>query len=399
MDHAVHKLSACSTPKRYSDLANRKDRVTWERAYQKEIDAIESVGEFKVVPRRSIPAHESILPIKELFTIKADGRYKARIVVRGDLEPVENDQLYSPTASMEALRVLLAICAARELKYATLDVKNAYLYGKSSSPIYISLPDGHPDNDGSNIWMSNTAIYGLREAPKLWHATLHKVLLELKFKACPVDPCIYKRDDIILLLYVDDMLFIAPETHQLQELVKNLSKRFEVKVDWSPSRFLGFNIRQLADGILIDQCDKIEIMSKAFSMEKSRPTSVPMASTLDNIEQGELLKSKKVYQSLLGGLLYVNLGTRPEICYAINILSRMASKPTSTHLAYLRKVLQYLTHNKNYGIVFRKGKGSKEKIKITLEVDASYASGPHRKSTYGYVLFMNGSPVMFRTKH
>ena len=37
-------------------------------------------------------------------------------------------------------------------------------------------------------------------------------------------------------------------------------------------------------------------------------------------------------------------------------------------------------------------------VEIEMEVDASYASGPERKSLYGFIIWMNKAPVMFRTK-
>lgn len=126
-------------------------------------------------------------------------------------------------------------------------------------------------------------------------------------------------------------------------------------------------------------------------MEESKPTRLPMMANLDVTHTGG-----RLYQSLLGGLLHVNLGTRPDICFAINALSRVTKEATSTHLAYLRKVLQYLRHNNNCELYFKFS--TSKTVKLELEVDASYASGPERKSLYGFIIWMNNAPVMFRTK-
>ena len=138
-------------------------------------------------------------------------------------------------------------------------------------------------------------------------------------------------------------------------------------------------------------------MASAFSMNNSRPTRIPMATNLDlSYIGGDPMPSKKLYQSLLGGLLHINLGSRPDICFAINSLSRETNQATTAHLACLRKVLQYLYHNNDWGLFYHHSK--KTKLDITVEVDASYASGPQRRSTFGYIIYINKTPVMFRTK-
>jgi hypothetical protein len=51
---------------------------------------------------------------------------------------------------------------------------------------------------------------------------------------------------------------------------------------------------------------------------------------------------KKHYQSIVGSLIFIAMGTRPDISQAVSMLSRFNSRPTSTHLTVAKRVLRYL---------------------------------------------------------
>ena len=78
----------------------------------------------------------------------------------------------------------------------------------------------------------------------------------------------------------------------------------------------------------------------------------------------------------------MNLGTRPDVSYAVNALSKRTKVATKTHLRLLKKVLSYLNQTKNLGILFKRN----VELKISLMCDASWATGENRKSIYGYLV-------------
>lgn len=68
--------------------------------------------------------------------------------------------------------------------------------------------------------------------------------------------------------------------------------------------------------------EKIEKMKSAFNLESNKNIEVPMQNGLDLDQNNGDVLFDKTFQSLLGGLLYVNLGTRPDISFSVNALSR-----------------------------------------------------------------------------
>jgi hypothetical protein len=61
----------------------------------------------------------------------------------------------------------------------------------------------------------------------------------------------------------------------------------------------------------------------------------------------------KWYQRAVASLMYAMLGTRPDIVYAVSVVSRVASKPTQAHKATVTRILRYLRKTVDYVLVIR----------------------------------------------
>ena len=60
------------------------------------------------------------------------------------------------------------------------------------------------------------------------------------------------------------------------------------------------------------------------------------------------------YQSVVGSLLYAAMATRPDIAYAVGVLSKFCANPDESHLTAAIRVLRYLKGTINYGIKYEK---------------------------------------------
>ena len=82
--------------------------------------------------------------------------------------------------------------------------------------------------------------------------------------------------------------------------------------------------------------------------------------------------------------------TRPNITYAVSVISRYMEHPTEMHLLAAKRILRYLQGTTDFGLWYKKGEQS-ELIGLT---DSYYARDQDdRKSTYGYA-FMFGSAAI-----
>lgn len=102
----------------------------------------------------------------------------------------------------------------------------------------------------------------------------------------------------------------------------------------------------------------------------------------------------KMYRSLVGRLLYAT-HTRPDISYAVGILSRFVSSPSKLHFDAGKRVLRYLRGTQNYGIWYSRS----SKCKLVGFSDSDWAGcAEDRKSTTGMIFNIRTGAVSWGSK-
>ena len=389
-------------PKHYNDLSNRLDGSHWDKAYDKETEKQTTVGKMKVVKR---PKGVQVIPLLELFTKKFDNItleniYKVRFVARGDLEHGNEDRVtYTVVASLDVIRLIVAIAVKFGFVIRQADVSTAFLYGLLDRTIYVQLPAKLREKYGNEyVWSTNRSIYGLTDAPRAWNSCLNQYLLEYGFVKCPVEESLYyfERDDvkIYLIIYVDDMLYMGNNGEALDMFEEEFQEKFALKISRKAEKFVGMNIEYHDDGIKLHQGDYAKKILKTFESKDSKKYLTPLENKLVMMDEGKVLEDTKLYQSIVGALLYLNQGTRPDLSYSVNQLSKFTKKPTLTHLKNAKRVVKYLNGIEEKGLLFKK----RSTMDITVYVDAEYGRHQKGKSVYGYVIMFNDTPIMFKTK-
>ena len=98
------------------------------------------------------------------------------------------------------------------------------------------------------------------------------------------------------------------------------------------------------------------------------------------------------FPELVGALLHLARGTRPDIANACRVLSKFLTRHNKTHWIAALRVLRYLKGTSNYGLVFD---GTlQDQVTYQLYSDASFANtDEERKSVTGYTVMMAGGPI------
>ena len=161
-----------------------------------------------------LPKGRKAIPCRWVFVVKPGARYKARLVAKGFKQQagIDYDEIFSPVARFESLRLLLAHAALHDWEVEALDVKTAFLYGELEEEIYMEQPKGFvvPGME-DKVCHLKKVIYGLKQAGRQWNKKLHSALLELGFQRVEADAGVYinrrhKGESLILIVYVDDIL-------------------------------------------------------------------------------------------------------------------------------------------------------------------------------------------------
>jgi hypothetical protein len=100
---------------------------------------------------------------------------KARLVARGFIqrEGIDFEEVFAPVAHMESVRLLLALATAKDWRVHHLDVKSMFLNGELAKTVFVKQAPGFAVKGAEHkVLRLLKALYGLRQAPWAWNATL-----------------------------------------------------------------------------------------------------------------------------------------------------------------------------------------------------------------------------------
>jgi len=101
------------------------------------------------------------------------------------------------------------------------------------------------------------------------------------------------------------------------------------------------------------------------------------------------------YLALVGSLMYAAIGTRPDISYAVGLLSSYNANPRTRHLTAAKRVLRYLKKTKDLKLVYT---GTTGKHDLHGFVDSDWAKSQDRKSIGGYAFMLGNAAISWSSK-
>ena len=135
----------------------------------------------------------------------------------------------------------------------------------------------------SHVCRLKKALYGLKQAPRAWYGRIDGFLVRLGFTKSDADSILYYKvvegDTLILVLYVDDLFLIGVE-RLVTWFKEQLFLEFEMKDLGLMHFFLGLEIWQWLDAILVSQGRYTIDILRSFGMMDCKSMSTPMTLNL-----------------------------------------------------------------------------------------------------------------------
>ena len=362
---------------------------------------INSLNENKTWKLVNKPTDKKAIEVKWVYKQKDDKTFKARLVARGFQQENCYDDIYSPVSKMHTFKILLAYCCKNNLHIEQMDVETAFLNGRVKGEVYVQQPPGYNDGSGK-VYKLYRSLYGLKESPRQWYECINKFLIDLNFIRCKVDYCLYylklNNTNIYLLLFVDDILICGQNKIEIQNLKLKLSNRFKIKDLGKINTYIGIKVDYLVNSkeMSLNQTSYIESLAIKYNILESKIYQTPMETNL-KLYQSENVDFNLKYRNLIGALLYISTGTRPDISFSVNFLSRFQNCYDKTHYKYALRVLKYLYHTKDLKLTFNFTNSCNNEM-LDCFVDSDWASDViDRKSTFGYLIRFYGNIIFWKT--
>ena len=413
VEHAL--LSVNFTPTSYKDAIHDTNSTLWIKAINEELRALESLNTWTIIDGLAVHPH-NILSTKWVFKLKEDEngivtKYKARLVVKGyeQQKGVDFFDTFSPVARLSSIRTLLSVATKLGMHIHQMDVNTAFVNAVVNEDIFVQCPDGLviPPN---HLLKLNKALYGLKQAPREWNSTIHAFIISLGFQRSKADACIYmkKSEDILIYfaLYVDDILLACTSEAIINEHKQQITNRYSVKDLGVIKYFLGLQIDRdmMNNTITINQSHFIDRILDRFGFSNCNPSNTPSNISIKltsemsiKNEEDDTLMKKTPYREAVGSLMYLMIGTRPDLAYAVSNVSRFMEHPGPAHWNAVKQIFRYLKGTSRQTI--RYGRSTDTDNNIIAYCDADWAGDSDScRSTTGYVTFYNHGPITWNSR-
>ena len=411
----VHRDQLPSPPKTYAEFLRHPHQREFRQAMDVEFNTLESRGTFKKVPKSD---NIAIIPTKWVWTYKFDEKgylikFKARIVARGDLQPMNNQEVYASTLALKTFRTLLAIICNFDWITLQLDAVNAFVHVPIDQLVHVAFPPGLEGTD--NILQLLRALYGLRTSPLLWLKDLTSTMRRLDFMEVPDDPCLFVHNSkpIMAFFYVDDIVLTSPEDlrQELYHIRDQLMKSYEIREIGPLNHFLGARVirDRKARKLWLTQADYIEKITKKFHLEHATVTHVPLPmESIPKWDQQASTNQITGYQQRVGSALWAAIFSRPDIARACSLLSEHNTNPSPQARRGIDQVLAYLNSTKDLAIEFCGGPFTDQHTGfiesndidqcLRVSSDAAYADDTTtRRSTQGMLITLFNGPIAWKS--
>ena len=136
---------------------------------------------------------------------------------------------------MASVRTVLCLAALLNLYVSGVDFTNAFLNAPLDEDVYVSAPPSQPPLEHGYVYKLQRALYGLKQSPRAWNATLHLYLTsECGLKRLHSEHCLYMSKDmdsgsvVIICVYVDDLIIAYSDQQYFEKFIAVLTSKFKI---------------------------------------------------------------------------------------------------------------------------------------------------------------------------
>ena len=397
----------------------------WLEALKKEYGGLRNQGVFDEVERSSVPLGTKVVPTQLLFNIKADGTFKVRIVVRGDLTTAGEHYLETKSSmvSLDTVRMIVALAAGSDMILLSTDFSQAFLNAMLDDPkLYCALPELPLEMRGGDFGVGgktraahvHKAWYGLPQAPRCWQQHLMRYLLDSE----KIGATLFVHDRnafewewnghrLIGCIHVDDVLFAVSSLDIRDEFMRRLRSEFLVTGgDEEATTFCGLEIERNWDKrtVTLTQNTFARKLMDKYEMWDSQPECTPArvgGAKLVPATEKQSEEDTFDYAICLGDLAWYSR-TNPGLSFVVHDLARFMQNPGPEHVEAAYRVLRYILGHLDAGLTYH---GSTEVLyqpydhlnKLIATFDADF---PHDgvKATSGAAVLLNGAAISWKTR-
>ncbi|GFU22246.1 retrovirus-related Pol polyprotein from transposon TNT 1-94 [Trichonephila clavipes] len=171
----------------------------------------------------------------------------------------------------------------------------------------------------------------------------------------------------------DDIIIFGKEMENVNFCITIIAENFDLKIMGKTKKLLGIEFEEIGNSLFIHQRSYIRRLCEIYEKYKYPVSSLPISK---------------------GSLSFIAIRTRPDIMYAVNVLSQFQANPGIKHWNCLLRLLGYLKYTQEYKLELSKVKS----LKLRCYSDSDFATNrDDRVSMGGFITFIDETPISWRT--
>ncbi|KAG3043973.1 hypothetical protein PC121_g22208 [Phytophthora cactorum] len=275
-----------------------------------------------------LPNGQRAIGTKWVFKIKrkADGsieKYKVRLVAKGFKQKygIDYTETFSPVVKYVTLRMVIAIAKYFGWPLDQLDVVTAFLYGIMKEQVFCIVPEGVELDGNFDCLELVKAIYGLKQASRVWNETFDEFVCSIGFQVSSSDPCLYIKvvdgHCVLVMVYVDDVLITGSSPELIARTKTDLKTRFEMTDSGKCAFVLGIELVDGPDGS-VTMCQRryVDDILKHFAMDECKAVVSPVDMSTRLVPSDAETKVNAPFREAVGALMHLMTATRTDIAQA-----------------------------------------------------------------------------------
>ena len=149
-------------------------------------------------------------------------------------------------------------------------------------------------------------------------------------------------NQLLICLYVDDLIVTGSDVNEIEAFKSQMMSEFEMSDLGKLTYFLGMEFTEVAGGLMMHQMKYASDILKRFNIMNCNPSSSPAETNVKLVMNEEEEPAIPIlFKQIVGSLRYL-CNSRPDIAYAVGIISRFMSEPRVSHLLAAKRVMRYI---------------------------------------------------------
>jgi hypothetical protein len=420
MRDPVAFMSATDEDTMYYDQAMRApDKKNFVEAIVKEVNDHITSNHWVFIPRSQVPKGikvlDSVWSMKRKRDIKTRKVYKhkARLNVHGGQQEfaVNLFETFSPVVNWFSVRLIFTLSLLSVWSTKQVDFVLSYPQAPIEFDMYMNLPKGIQMANGdrnTHVIKLLKNLYGKKQAGRVWNKHLTSGLVKIGFVQSKVDECVFYRDGVIFMVYVDDAIFLCLNMGKIYQAILELrAAGYDIEDMGDLNDYLGINFESLPGGkVKLSQPHPIDAILRDFKLtpkDSTRRTPGRQTVLVRDLKRDDFDGIFR-YRAVLGKLNFLEKGSRPEIAYSVHQCARFSESPKESHAEVVMHSCRYLMLTREQGISLDPKEGKSCEVysdadlygnwnRLTAINDVSTV-----KSRTGYFISFAGCPITWASK-